>query len=233
VGITGDPSFAVFPATVAAPRESIRADELLGRSTENAATSCSEIHQFGAPNGDGRYWIKLPSGTFDMHCNFSADSGGWTRVGALDTSTGYCGNNAVADLRINPDASMARIPDDDVRALMANTQGSPVELMYFSRGDGRYVWHALQSVADFDTTSKHTSSSFYCSNWHCDDGSLDASACGTEGEGCPVTAHGVAGFAKKIYVDSNFSRHVRGMHVNGNMCGVPNYERASIWIYVR
>jgi hypothetical protein len=208
-------------------------DGLLGRTKENPAMSCLAIRQFGVVDGNRKYWVKLPSGIFEMYCNFSADTGGWTRVGALDTSTGYCGNNALADLRINPDASTGKIPDSDVQALMTRTPGSPRDLMYFSRSDGRYVWHTLERVTDFDTSIKHTSSSFYCNNWHCDDGTIDASACGSEGEGCPVTAHGISGFTKKIYVDSNFSRHILGMHVNGNMCKLPNYERASIWIYVR
>ena len=143
------------------------------------------------------------------------------------------GTIQLADLRFDPDASMGKIPDTDAQALMTQTPDSPMELMYFSRSDGRYVWHALESVTDFDTSSKHTSSSFYCTNWHCDNGTIDSSACGSEGQGCPVTAHGIGGFYKKIYVDSNFSRHIRGMHMNGNMCGLPNYERASIWIYVR
>ena len=82
-------------------------------------------------------------------------------------------------------------------------------------------------------SSRHTSSTFYCENWHCDDGSIDASVCGTEGDGCPVTAHGIAGFTKKIYVDSSFTAHMQGFHGNGNMCGLPNYTRASIWVYVR
>ena len=233
VGLTGDSSFAEFPASVVPPEDSITIDALLGHTIDNPAKSCLDIQQFGVVNGDKKYWIKLPSGIFEMHCNFSADAGGWTRVGALDTSTGYCGNNALVDLRVDPDASMGKIPDSDAQALMSGTPDSPMELMYLSRSDGRYVWHALENVTDFDTSSKHNSSSFYCSNWHCDDGSLDASACGTEGQGCPVTAHGIGGFTKKIYVDSNFSRHIRGMHVNGSMCGLPNYERASTWIYVR
>ncbi len=133
----------------------------------------------------------------------------------------------------DPDASMGRIPDGDAQALMTQTAGSPMDVMYFSRSDGRYVWHELQNATDFDTSTKHTSTSFYCTNWQCDDGTTDSSACGSEGEGCPVTAHGITGFTKKIYVDSHFARHIRGMHINGNMCGMPNHERAQIWIYVR
>lgn len=233
VGVTGDSSFAEFPASVEAPEDSIQVDGFLGHTMENPAKSCFEIQQFGVVDGDRKYWIELPSGIFEMHCNFSSDTGGWTRVGALDTSTCYCGNDSIGDLRVDPDASMGKIPDTDVQALMTSTPDSPMELMYFSRSDGRYVWHALESVTDFDTSNKHTSSPFYCINWHCDDGTIDSSACGSEGQGCPVTAHGIGGFTKKIYVDSNFSRHIRGMHVNGNMCGLPNYERTSIWIYVR
>ncbi len=91
----------------------------------------------------------------------------------------------------------------------------------------------MKRTGDFDTSTRHTSSSFYCSEWHCDDGSIDASVCGSEGSGCPVTAHGVSGTTKKVYVDSAFGRHVRGMHLNGSICGLPNYERAAIWVYVR
>jgi hypothetical protein len=233
VGMTGDPSFAEFAASVTSPEESVQIDQSLGNTIDTPAKSCLEIKQFGVVDGDRKYWIELPSGVFEMHCNFSSDSGGWTRVGALDTSTGFCGNNSITDLRFDPDASMGKIPDTDTQALMTQTSSSPMELMYFSRSDGRYVWHALETVTDFDTSSRHTSSPFYCSNWHCDNGTTDSSACGTEGQGCPVTAHGIGGFYKKIYVDSNFSRHIRGMHMNGNMCGLPNYERTSIWIYVR
>ena len=182
---------------------------------------------------DGKYFIELESGVFEVHCDFSSDGGGWTRVGALDTSAGFCGNPAIPDLRFEPDASIGRIPDADVQGLITRTAGSPMDLMYFSRSDGRFVWHALEIATDYDTSNKHTSSSFYCTNWHCDDGTMDSSACGSEGQGCPVTAHGIGGFTKKIYVDSNFSRHIRGLHSNGNMCGLPNYERARIWIYIR
>jgi len=210
-----------------------KSEGLLGHNMKNPAKSCLEILRSGAADGDRKYWIEVPSGVFEMYCDFNSDTGGWTRVGALDTSTAYCGNGALVDMRFDPDTSMGKLPDSDVQALITRTLGSPMELMYFSRSDGRYVWHALERVTDFDTSSKHTSSLFYCSNWHCDNGTLDASACGSEGEGCPVTAHGIAGFTKKIYVDSNFARHIRGMHVNGNMCGLPNYERTSTWIYVR
>lgn len=233
VGITGDSSFAEFPASVVSSLDSIAIDDSLGQSIDNPAKSCLEIQQYGVVDGDRKYWIELPSGVYEMHCNFSAGPGGWTRVAALDTTLGYCGNNELTDLRDDPDASMGKIPDSDTQALMTGTPGSPMELMYFSRIDGRYVWHALENVTDFDTSSKHSSSSFYCTNWHCDNGSIDASACGTEGNGCPVIARGIGGYYKKIYVDSSFSRHIRGMHVNGTMCGLPNYERASIWIYVR
>jgi hypothetical protein len=233
VGLTGDPGFADSSASAFFPVDSIATKDSLGLSEANPAKSCLEIQQYGVVYGDGKYWIELPSGVYEMHCNFSADTGGWTRVAALDTSLGYCGNDTLPDLRTDPDASMGKIPDSETQALMTGTVGSPMELMYFSRVDGRYVWHALENATDFDTSSKHTSSSFYCSNWHCDDGSIDASACGTEGDGCPVIARGIGGYYKKIYVDSSFLRHIRGMHVNGIMCGLPNYERASIWIYVR
>jgi hypothetical protein len=233
VGVTGDPSFAVSLADVSAPLETFRADDLLGRSMSHPARSCLDILQNGVSTGNGKYWIAVPSGVFELHCDFDSAGGGWTRVGALDTSAGFCGNSTTPDLRLEPDASIGRIPDTDVRALMTETPGSPMDLMYYSRSDGRFVWHALESPKDYDTGSKHASSAFYCTNWHCDDGTVDSSACGSEGQGCPVTAHGIPGFTKKIYVDSNFSRHIRGMHANGNMCSLPNYERASIWILVR
>jgi hypothetical protein len=168
-----------------------------------------------------------------MHCDFTSDSGGWTRVGALDGSASYCTADGYVDMRNDPDASAGKIPDSDVQSLLTQTLGSPAEMMFFVRADGRFVWHALENVEDFDTGSKHSSSSFYCTNWHCDNGSVDASVCLGEGEGCPVTAHGRGGYAKKIYVDSNFSRHIRGLHTNGGICGLPNYERGSIWVYVR
>jgi hypothetical protein len=233
VGITGDPSFAGFLASVPTPEESVQIDGSLGHTIDHPAKSCRDIQQYGVVDGDRKYWIGLLSGVFEMHCNFSSDTGGWTQVGALDTSTGFCGNNSIPDLRVDPDASMGKVPDTDAQALMTQTPESPMEIMYYSRSDGKYVWHALESVTDFDTSSKHNSSSFYCTNWHCDNGTIDSSACGSEGQGCPVTAHGRGGFYKKIYVDSYFSRHIRGMHTNGNICGLPNYERARIWIYVR
>jgi len=233
VGLTSDPSFANSSASAFFPADSFDIDDSLGLSEASPAKSCLEIQQNGVVYGDSKYWVELPSGVYEMHCNFSADTGGWTRVAALDTSLGYCGNDTLPDLRADPDASMGKIPDSDTQALMTGTVGSPMELMYFSRVDGRYVWHALENATDFDTSSKHTSSSFYCSDWHCDDGSTDASACGTEGDGCPVIARGIEGYYEKIYVDSSFLRHIRGLHANGNICGLPNYERASIWIYVR
>ena len=233
MGLTGDTSSADFPAGIASPRDSIAIDDTLDQSMDNPAKSCLEIQQYGVVDGDRTYWIQLPSGVYEMQCNFSASPGGWTRVAALDTTLGYCGNNDLTDLIYDPDASMGKIPDSDAQVLMTGTPGSPMELMYFSRNDGRYVWHALENVTDFDTNTKHSSSSYYCVNWHCDNGSIDASACGSEGNGCPVIARGIGGYYNKIYVDSSFDRHIRGMHVTGTMCGLHNYERESIWIYVR
>ncbi|MDD9932722.1 MAG: hypothetical protein OXT09_03925, partial [Myxococcales bacterium] len=175
----------------------------------------------------------LPDGLFEMHCDFTSADGGWTRVGTLDTSAGFCGNDALPDLRLDPDSPMAKVPDVDVHELMLATPGSPHEVMFFSPSDGRYLWHTLENVSDYDTSSKHVSSSYYCHDWNCDDGTTDSSACGTEGTGCPVTAHGIPEFFKKIFVDSAFARHIRGMHINGDMCDMPNYERSSLWIYVR
>ena len=34
-------------------------------------------------------------------------------------------------------------------------------------------------------------------------------------------------------VDSSFSAHERGFHSNGAVCGLPNYARAAIRVYVR
>ena len=168
-----------------------------------------------------------------MHCDFSSDTGGWTRVGALDRSQAYCTTTGFTDMRNAPDASAGKVPDEDIHAIMSQTVGSPTELMFFVRGSERYVWHTLQNVEDFDTSVRHSSSGFYCTNWHCDNGSIDASRCGSEGNGCPVTAHGVGGFTKKIYVDSFFGAHQRAFHSNGNICGLPNFTAASIWVYVR
>ncbi|MBN1961506.1 MAG: VWD domain-containing protein [Deltaproteobacteria bacterium] len=233
VALTNDPSFADSAAEVTMPEDATGPDGTLGYSPDNPGLSCLDILQRGVPNGNGMYWVKPQSEVFQVYCDLTLQGGGWTRVGALDTSAGYCGNSAITDMRIDPDASMGKIPDDEVQALLINTTFSPKELMYYSRTDGRYVWHTLQNIADFDTSSKHQSAKFYCTDWHCDNGKTDASACGSEGSGCPVTAHGVGGTTKKIYVDSTFSRHIRGMHINAGMCGLPNYERASIWVYVR
>ena len=121
VGLTGDTSFADFPANLASPRDSISIDDSLGQSIDNPAKSCLEIRQYGVVDGDRKYWIELPSGVYEMYCNFSADTGGWTRVGALDTTLGYCGNNELQDLRYEPDASMGKIPDSETQALMTGT----------------------------------------------------------------------------------------------------------------
>jgi hypothetical protein len=168
-----------------------------------------------------------------MHCNFTADTGGWTRVGALNGTQNYCTASGYTDMRVAPDASAGKIPDTDVHAILTGTSGSPLEVMYYVRDDNRYVWHQLLFAGDFSTNSKHASGGFYCTNWHCDNGTIDDSICGGEGDGCPVTAHGISGFTKKIYVDSSFAAHLRGFHSNGNICGLPNYGRASIWVYVR
>jgi hypothetical protein len=198
-----------------------------------APPSCLAILRAGRAAGNGRYWIAAPSGVYETHCDFSTDGGGWTRVGALDGSQSYCTTTGFTDMRLDPDASAGKVPDADVQAIMSDTPGSPHEVMYFIRGSNRYVWHALQSVGDFDTSRRHTSASFYCSNWHCDNGTVDSSACGSEGDGCPVTAHGRPFGFKKIYVDSSFSAHARGFHSNGGICGLPNFTRASTWVYVR
>lgn len=167
------------------------ADVPIGHSQDNPAKSCLAILQADAADGDRKYWIEVPSGVFEMHCDFSSDTGGWTRVGALDGTQNYCTTNGFTDMRFDPDASAGKIPDSDALAIMSQTPGSPMDVMYFIRGDNRFVWHALQNIEDFETSSKHTSADFYCANWHCDDGSTDASVCGTEGDGCPVTAHGI------------------------------------------
>jgi hypothetical protein len=133
---------------------------------------------------------------------------------------------------LDPDASAGKIPDTDVQAIMTQTTDSPMDVMFFIRGDNRYVWHSLQNVEDFNTASRHTSSNFYCTDWHCDDGSTDDSYCGSEGAGCPVTAHGRSGVSKKIYVDGHYN-HYRYFHSHGGICGLPNYRHASIWVYVR
>lgn len=208
-------------------------DVPLGGGPTNPALSCLEIHQQEAATGNGKYWIALPSGVFEMNCDFSSAGGGWTRVGALNGSVDYCVASGFTDMRSDPDTDAGKVSDADARALMTQTSGSPTEVMFFSRSDSRYVWHALENVTDFDTSSKHSSSTYYCTSWHCDNGATDSSICRSEGDGCPITAHGESGFTKKIYVDSSFSIHNQAMHVNGNMCGMPNYTRAGIWVYVR
>jgi len=201
----------------------------------NPAKSCLHVLEQNPASVNGKYWVALPSGVFEMHCDFTSDTGGWTRVGALDGSASYCTTGSFIDLRLSPDASAGKVPDSDVRALMTTNKspGSPADVMYFIRADNRYVWHSLQDVADFNTDARHNSSGFYCTNWHCDNGGTDSSVCGSEGNGCPITAHGSPRTTKKIYVDSGFSAHARGFHSNGSICGLPNYTRAAIWVYVR
>jgi hypothetical protein len=209
----------------------------LGGGPENPAASCLAISQAGAANGNGLYWLQLNSGVTRLYCHFSVGGTGggtgWTRVGALDGGQDYCTTGGTTDLRSSPEASAGKIPDTDVHGLLDNTPGSPKEVMFFVRDNNRWVWHSLNSVGDFNTNNKHTSSSYYCGNWHCFGGGTDGSSCGGEGNGCPVTAHGHGGGSKKIYVDSSFSSHNRGLHYNGSICGEPNYSRAAIWVLVR
>jgi hypothetical protein len=205
----------------------------LGNSNLNPATSCFDIAQRGATAGNGKYWIQVPSGTYEMHCDFTTAGGGWTRVGALDNTQNYCATVGFTDMLADPDASHGKISDTDARALITQTTGSPSDVLFFVRADGRWIWHDLATATDFDTSSRHTSGAFYCSNWHCDNGTTDNTTCGTEGDGCPITGMGTGGFFKKVYVDLSFGSHSQAFHTNGNMCGLPNYDSAAIWVYVR
>ena len=207
----------------------------LGDSDLNPALSCFDIADQGRTAGNGLYWIELPSGTFELHCDLTTAGGGWTRVGALDASQDYCTADPPTDMRTEPDASAGKIPDTDTQAVMAQTPASPNDVMFYSRNTGQYVWHALQFLSDFDTSSRQSSSSFYCDNWHCPDGSTDSSTCGVEGNGCPVTAHGSSGTAKKIYVDSTAGNgaHLRAFHTNDGICGLDDFTAEAIWVYVR
>jgi cysteine-rich repeat protein len=208
----------------------------LGGSASNPATSCLHIRQAGAARGDHAYWIALPSGVVQMNCNFSLASGGWTRVGALDGSQDYCTPSPATDLRSAPNAGAGKIPDDDARALMTGTPGSPKEVLYVIRDANHpdwFAWHALEHVDDFTTLARHASSPFYCTTWHCGAGFDDASSCGSEGDGCPITAHGDSGGSKKIYVDFESAPHQRAFHSNGGMCGLSDPTAAPIWVYVR
>ena len=219
-------------ATSAGVSVGISADNTVGLSEGNPATSCLHIQDAGASAGDGVYWVQAPSGTYQVHCDFTAETGGWTRVGSLDGVGTYCGAGA-ADLTTDPLQSSGKVPDADAQAFMTSTAGSPHNIMFRVKSDGRFIWHAMESVGDFDTSIRATSASFYCTEWQCDDGSTDFSACGGEGDGCPVTAMGVGGGAKKLYLDSSFSAHTRALHVNGAMCGLPNYTQEPVWVYVR
>lgn len=209
----------------------------LGGDSSSPASSCFAISQAGAANGNGLYWIALNSGVTQLYCHFdvggTGGGAGWTRVGALDGTQTYCSPGAGADLRVSPTASAGKIPDSDTQGLINNTSGSPADVMYFIRNNNRWMWHDLQNVSDFNTNSKHNSSNFYCGSWHCFGGGTDSSSCGSEGNGCPVTAHGNGGGHKKIYMDSTFSSHARGLHTNGSICGEPNFSRASAWVLVR
>eukprot|EP00656_Telonema_subtile_P015978 TRINITY_DN1840_c0_g1_i5.p1 TRINITY_DN1840_c0_g1~~TRINITY_DN1840_c0_g1_i5.p1 ORF type:complete len:755 (-),score=94.27 TRINITY_DN1840_c0_g1_i5:276-2540(-) len=205
----------------------------LGQSASNPALSCLDVLNNGTPIGDGLYWIDLPGGPYQMHCDFSSHTGGWTRVGVLDSSVQYCVSSGFVDLRTSPASGSGKVPDADVQQLMTQTPGSPKNVMFLVPSDGRFVWHALTSVSDFNTDSRHSSSTDYCSDWQCDDGSTDASSCGTEGSGCPITAHGDGGFKKKLYVDIPAAAHEGGLHTNGGMCGLPDYVKANAYVYVR
>lgn len=197
-------------------------------------SSCLTILNDDPEATDGQYEINLPSGPANVYCDMTSAGGGWTRVGVLDGATTYCTNDSFTDLRSSPDATAGKIPDVDVRALMADVQASPVEVMFYVPADGRYIWRDLFSVDDFDTSSRHISSAHYCSNWQCDTGGSDFTLCSSEGSGCPVTGHGGAGnLFRKIYIDFDADGLRGGLHTNAGLCGLPNYNGAPIWVYVR
>jgi len=197
-------------------------------------TSCLTILGDSPSAGDGMYQITLPSGPAPVYCDMTSAGGGWTRVGVLDGATTYCTNDGFTDLRAEPGASAGKIPDADVQALMSEVPGSPVEILFYVPADGRFIWRDLIGPLDFDTSSRHTSPAHYCSNWQCDGGGSSFTLCSSEGSGCPVTGHGGAGaIFRKIYVDYDADGLRGGLHTNGGLCGLPNYNGEPIWVFVR
>ena len=210
-----------------------------GETPDDPALSCKSIKDADPAAGSGLYWLRPVDSTYQAWCDMSSAGGGWTRVGRMvtDPISGYClGEPADSfNLAIDPGRRAGKLRDGEVRAILG-APGATRELMFHTGQAGRaaFMRHTLLDISHYDTSSRNgRREGAYCAAWTCADGSTDATACGNEGDGCPVVGRGVGGNAKKLYIDSSFGAHHSALHAGGGFCGLDNRVRYAADVYVR
>jgi len=234
---------ATFPTGLSAERIRAQADaagvtSALGGDENHPAVTCKGIKDADPEAESGWFWIRPADATYRVWCDMETVGGGWTRVGRLrNQAAGWCQGNPGGgfDLQANPELAAGKIRDSEVQAIL-RAPGAVPELMFYTGvgGRGNFMRHLLLDPSHWVTSSRNgRRDGAYCTAWTCGDGSADNTACGGEGDGCPVVGRGRGGNAKKLYIDAHWGRHAAGVHSGGGFCGLDNRAYYNADVYVR
>ncbi|HCH62000.1 MAG TPA: hypothetical protein DFR83_04290 [Deltaproteobacteria bacterium] len=141
-----------------------------GTAEDCPALSCKDILDRGYDTGDGTYWIDIDgSGAFEVYCDMTTDSGGWTLVAYMPTAAGgsslytasaynasdcvsQTGHCKLSDDEINAILSVGSDTDDRFRMTNPNDTVSNGS----TAGPGQYYWDTTSDFA-YDNADATTS----------------------------------------------------------------------------